>query len=142
MREVAKSMLGFSWAVSLFGFQQLSKVMTASPSQSPSLTVAEVEEVSRAVQSHLFGAAAMQFRAGDEWQRRLVDVIFDAASMQSLDPRRIVAALDPRTLLTDADPRKMVQTGVTVIRQTVDRAVETVKQSAAAVTPSTPSNPA
>lgn len=148
MREVAKSMLGFSWAVSLFGFQQLSKVMSPSPAQPEAATVAEVEEVSRAVQSHLFGATAMQFRAGDEWQRRLVDVLFDAASMQSLDPRRMVEALDPRTLLQSADPRKMVETGVTVIQQGVDRAVDTVRQTAdmavdaarqtiAAVTPST-----
>jgi hypothetical protein len=135
MREIAKSMLGFSWAVSLFGFQQLSKVITTSPPQAEDLTAAEVEEVSRAVQSHLFGAAAMQFRAGDEWQRRLVDAVFDAASMQSLDPRRIVEALDPRTLLTNADPRKIVETGMTGIQQTVDKAVDTVKQAASAVRP-------
>ena len=130
MREVAKSMLGFSWAVSLFGFQQLSKVITASSTQPRGVTAAEVEEVSRAVQSHLFGAAAMQFRAGDEWQRRLVDVMFDAASLQSLDPRKIAEALDPRTLLQSADPRKMVETGMTVIQEGVDKAIDTVKQRA------------
>ncbi|HEY2150596.1 MAG TPA: hypothetical protein VGH34_07305 [Vicinamibacterales bacterium] len=132
MREVAKSMLGFGWAVSLFGVQQLSKVITSSPPQPGDLTAAEVEEVSRAVQSHLFGAAAIQFRAGDEWLRRVVDVVFDAASMQSLDPRKIVEALDPRTLLATADPRKMVQTGMTVIQDAVDKAVDTVKKTAAA----------
>ena len=130
MREVAKSMLGFSWAVSLFGYQQLSKAMATSPAQPQEATVAEVEEVSRAVQSHLFGAAAMQFRAGDEWQRRLVDVMFDAASMQSLDPRKMAEALDPRTLLQNADPRKIVETGMTAIQQGVDRAVDTMKQAA------------
>jgi hypothetical protein len=132
MREVAKSMLGFGWAVSLFGVQQLSKVITSSPPQPGDLTAAEVEEVSRAVQSHLFGAAAIQFRAGDEWLRRVVDVVFDAASMQSLDPRKIAEALDPRTLLATADPRKMVQTGMTVIQDAVDKAVDTVKKTAAA----------
>ncbi len=132
MREVAKSMLGFTWAVSLFGVQQLSKVITSSPPQPDDLTAAEVEEVSRAVQSHLFGAAAIQFRAGDEWLRRVVDVVFDAASMQSLDPRKIAEALDPRTLLTTADPRKMVETGMTVIQDAVDKAVDTVKKTAAA----------
>jgi hypothetical protein len=136
MREVAKSMLGFTWAVSLFGVQQLSKVITSTPPQPEDLTAAEVDEVSRAVQSHLFGAAALQFRAGDEWQRRLVDVIFDAASMQSLDPRKIAEALDPRTLLATADPRKMVQTGITVIQQAVDQAVVSVKAAAAAAVPS------
>lgn len=148
MREVAKSMVGLSWAVSLFGFQQITKAMTTSPAQPEAATAAEVEEVSRAVQSHLFGAAAMQFRAGDEWQRRLVDVIFDAASMQSLDPRKIAEALDPRTLLQSADPRKIVESGMTVIQQGVDRAVDTIKQTSekavdvakqavAAVTPAT-----
>src|SRR3972149_4596241 len=130
MREVAKSMVGFSWAVSLFGLQQLSKALIASPTQPEERTAAEGEEVSRGVQGPLFGSAAMQFRAGDEWQRRVVDVIFDAATLQSLDPRRIVEALDPRTLLQSADPRKMVETSMTVIQQGVDRAVDTVKQTA------------
>lgn len=147
MREVAKSMLGFSWAVSLFGFQQLSKAMAPSADQSQPSTADEVNEVSRAVQSHLFGAAALQFRAGDEWQRRVVDVMFDAASMQSIDPRRLVEALDPRTLLQNADPRGMVESGITVIqqgldnavdvmKQTADRAIDTAKQAVSAVTPS------
>ena len=130
MREVAKSMLGFSWAVSLFGFQQLSKVLTAA-AQTPEVTAAEVDTVSRAVQSHLVGATADQFRAGDEWQRRVVDVIFDAASMQTVDPRRIADALDPRALLNTAAPRQIVETGMSAIRQTVDRAVGAVQQAAA-----------
>jgi hypothetical protein len=52
--------------------------------------------------------------------------------MQSLDPRKIAEALDPRTLLATADPRKMVQTGMTVIQDAVDKAVDTVKKTAAA----------
>lgn len=133
MREVAKSMLGFSWAVSLFGIQQLQKMMTPTPSQTQDMTAAEFEEVSRAVQSHLFGAAALQFRAGDEWARRLVDVVFDAASLQSLDPRRMVEALDPRTLMQTADPRTIVQSGMTVIQQGVDGAANAVKYASDSV---------
>ena len=129
MREVAKSMLGFSWAVSLFGFQQLSKMMTPSPAQPSELTAAEVEEVSRSVQSHLFGAAELQFRAGDEWQRRLVDVMFDAASLQALDPMKVVEVLDPRTLLQTADPRKIVESGMTVIQQGFDTVVDSAKKA-------------
>lgn len=135
MREVAKSMFGLTWAVSLFGFQQLSKVISTAPAQPQNVTAAEVEEVSRAVQSHLFGAAALQFRAGDEWQRRLVDVMFDTASMRSLDPRRVVEALDPRTLLQTADPRKIVETGMTVIQQGLNTAVDTARQAVSSVTP-------
>jgi hypothetical protein len=119
MREVAKSMLGFSWAVSLFGIQQLSKIVAPTAAQPVDATAAEVEEVSRAVQSHLFGATAMQFRAGDQWTRNLVDVIFDAASGQSLDPRRIVNSLDPRNMM-DVDPKKWAESGMTMIQQSVD----------------------
>jgi hypothetical protein len=119
MREVAKSMLGFSWAVSLFGFQQLSKILTPSAAQPVDATAAELDEVSRAVQSHLLGASATQFRAGDQWTRNLVDVIFDAASGQSFDPRRIVNSLDPRNAM-DVDPKKWAESGMTMFQQSVE----------------------
>jgi len=133
MREVTKSMLGFSWAVSLFGFQQMSKILSPSPSQPVDATAAEVEEVSRAVQSHLFGAMAMQFRTGDQFARKLVDVIFDAASGQSLDPRRIVETLDPRNMM-DVDPKKWAESGMTMFQQSVD-AVKSVVTSTTSSTP-------
>jgi hypothetical protein len=129
MREVAKSMLGFSWAVSLFGIQQLAKIVAPTAAQPVDATAAEVEEVSRAVQSHLFGATAMQFRAGDQWTRNLVDVIFDAASGQSLDPRRIVNSLDPRNMM-DVDPKKWAESGMTMIQQSVEAVRNAVTPSA------------
>jgi len=61
----------------------------------------------------------MQFRAGDQWTRNLVDVIFDAASGQSLDPRRIVNSLDPRNMM-DVDPKKWAESGMTMIQQSVE----------------------
>lgn len=131
MREVTKSMLGFSWAVSLFGFQQMSKILSPSPSQPVDATAAEVEEVSRAVQSHLYGATAMQFRAGDQWTRNLVDVIFDAASGQSLDPGRMIKSLDPRNMM-EVDPKKWAETGVTMFQQSVDAVRNAVTPSASA----------
>ena len=129
MREVAKSMLGFSWAVSLFGVQQISKMLSPSPSQPADLMAAEVDEVSRAVQTHLSGATAMQFRAGDQWTRHIVDVLFDAASGESLDPRRIMDSLDPRKMM-DIDPSKWAETSVTMFQQSVD-AVKQVMTPAA-----------
>src|SRR5262245_42568795 len=90
MREIAKSMVGFSWAVSLFSLQQISKVLTPTASTANDATAAEIEEVSRHVQSHLSESLAQQFRAGDEWQRRLVDALFDAATLRSVDPRNMM----------------------------------------------------
>jgi hypothetical protein len=118
MREVAKSMVGFSWAVSLFGFQQMSKLMTQTGA-APETAATELDEMTRVVQGHLSEPLAQQFKAGDEWQRRLVDVLFDTASMQSLDPRKMAASLDPRPLMDGIDPRGMIQTGVDMVQKSV-----------------------
>ena len=106
MREVAKSILGFSWAVSLFTVQQAARLMTPSATVPAEATAKEFDEVSRAVQSHFSDPVAKQFHAGDEWQRKMVDALFDAASMQSLDPRPLVK--------TGAD---LVQRSVDAMRQ-------------------------
>lgn len=98
MREVAKSMLGFSWAVSLFGVQQLARLMSPS-SVSREATASQFDEASRAVQGFLTESVAQQFRAGDAWQRRMVDTLFDAASLQSVDPRKLTGMIDPRPFM-------------------------------------------
>jgi len=129
MREIAKSMLGFSWAVSLFGVQQISKALSPSASEPEAATVAEFEEVSRAVQSHLSGDTAARFQAGDQWTRNLVDVVFDAATWQSFDARRIAESLDPRPVI-EVDPRKWAETGVTMFQQSVNAVRQAVTPAA------------
>jgi hypothetical protein len=119
MRELAKSMVGFSWAVGLFGFQQLNKMMgtVVEPEQ---VTAAQLDDVSRAAQRHLSDQFSQQFQAGDMWQRRVIDALFDAASMRSLDPRNMAASLDPRPLFNDVDPRAMFQGGMDLMQRTFD----------------------
>jgi hypothetical protein len=90
MREVAKSMLGFSWAVSLFGAQQIAKLLTPA-SQMPEVTAAQFDEATRAVQELMNETVAQQFRAGDEWQRRMVDTLCDAVALQGIDVRRVLS---------------------------------------------------
>lgn len=119
MREVAKSMLGFSWAVSLFSVQQLANLVT--PSAGPyDPTASKFDEATRAMQSLMTDTVAQQFRAGDEWQRRVVDALFDAAALQNVDPRRVVETLDPRAMIESMDARRLVQTGVDYARQSFD----------------------
>jgi len=130
MREVAKSMLGFSWAVSLFGIQQVSRLLT--PSAQPNTAAEEFDAVSRAVQSHLAEPVAEQFRAADEWQRRVVDVVFDAGTLQSLDPRAMAAQLDPRRVVESIDPTGIVKSGVDILQRSVETIRQTVQPSAPA----------
>lgn len=118
MREVAKSMLGFSWAVSLFGVQQMARLMTSS-SVSPEAMASQFDEASRAVQGFLNDTVAQQFRAGDEWQRRLVDTVFDAASLQAMDPKKLGEMIDPRPFIDGVDARKILQNGVEMVQKAV-----------------------
>ena len=116
MREVAKSMVGFSWAVSLFSLQQVAKLVT--PSSEPANAAAqEFDELSRAVQSHFSAPVAERFRAADEWQGRLVDAMFDAVA---LGPARIAASVDPRTVADAIDPRRVVRNSVDFVTRSVD----------------------
>ena len=127
MREIAKSMLGFSWAVSLFGLQEVSKLIT--PSAEPGAAASEFDAVSRAVQSHLSEPVAQRFRAVDEWQRRVVDAVFDAGSIPSLDPRKMAESLDPRRVVDAIDPRGMMQSGVDLLQRSVDTIRQGVQSS-------------
>jgi hypothetical protein len=115
MREVAKSIFWFSWAVSLFGLQQVSKLMAPSADQGAAAT--EFDEVSRIVQSHLSESAAEQFKAADQWQRRVVDAVFDAGALQSFDPRRAAEVMDPRAVVKSSVD--FVQASVETVRRTV-----------------------
>lgn len=143
MREVAKSMLGFSWAVSLFGVQQMAKLVTPSSDTTQALA-SEFDEATRAVQTLLNDNVAQQFRAGDEWQRRAVDSLFDAAALRvdpqqvasALDPRPFVQGLDPRPFVRGLDPRQMVQSGVDMVQQSLDSAQQSFDSVRQAVRPS------
>jgi hypothetical protein len=119
MRELAKSMVGFSWAVGLFGLQQITRALTPA-STPPEVTAAELDDVSHTAQRYLTDQYAEQFRAVDEWQRRVVDMLFDAASMRSFDPRAMAASVDPRPILNDMDPRRMFQSGVDLMQRSVN----------------------
>jgi hypothetical protein len=119
MRELAKSMVGFSWAVGLFGFQQLNKMM-GTVTEPQEVTAAQLDDVSRAAQRHLSDQYSQQFQAADQWQRRVIDALFDTASMQSFDPRAIASSMDPRPLMTDLDPRRMFESGIEMMQRPFD----------------------
>lgn len=136
MRELTKSMLGLSWAMSVFSAQQLGKLIT--PSQEAlDAAVAEVEEVSRFVQSRLTESMIQQFKAGDEWQRRLIDAAFLAGSpLQTLDPRPLMQSFDSRAIVNAMDPMQMFKSGVDFVQQTAD-AVRKRTPGAPAAAPTT-----
>ena len=130
MRELAKSMVGFSWAVGLFGVQQMAKAM-GSMQEPHNVTMAQLDDVARAAQRHLTSEYAQQFQAGDEWQRRLIDVLFDAAAMRSVDPGKMASMLDPRPMMAEIDARKVFDGGVDMMQKSFDAVRAAVPGAAA-----------
>jgi hypothetical protein len=119
MRELAKSMVGFSWAVGLFGVQQVAKAM-GTVNEPHDVTMAQLDEVARCAQRHLNSQYAQQFEAGDQWQRRLIDVLFDAAAMRAIEPGKVASMLDPRPMMTDMDPRRVFEGGIDMMQKSFD----------------------
>ena len=96
MRDLTKSVNRFSWALSLFGLQQLTNVMT--PGRAEESTRA-LDAVSNAAESQLSDAFKRGVQAGDEFQRGVVDLAFG---------------------VFNANPGKWVQTGSDALQRSVE----------------------
>src|SRR5882762_5334565 len=77
MLDFLKSTLRFSWAMSLFGVQQLENVVE-NPSQQTNKTAAAFDSVTGATEEQLSGVVKDAFKAGDRLQDGMVDMIFGA----------------------------------------------------------------
>jgi len=77
MRDFIKSTLRFSWAMSLFGVQQLENIGEDS-SQQNNKTATAFEKVTQASEEQLAGVVKSAFKAGDQLQSGMVDMILGA----------------------------------------------------------------
>jgi hypothetical protein len=75
MREFTKSMLSFSWAMSLFGMQQMANWMTPGGGMSGNKAAECFDRVTRATEEQLGDALQETFKAGDKMQRAMVDIM-------------------------------------------------------------------
>jgi len=85
MRELTKSMLSYTWAMSVFGAKQMAALLTP---QSWGAAVSSFDAVSRCTEQQLGPAAGSTFRNGDSLQRGMVDLMFDFFRFGSLAPVR------------------------------------------------------
>jgi hypothetical protein len=78
MTELIRSMIRFSWAISLFGVKQLGNLFSPSDGLSSiDKTSTAFQFVAGAVEEHLGGDVNSTFKAGDRLQRTIVDAIFN-----------------------------------------------------------------
>lgn len=91
IRDLTKSMLSFSWAMSLFGVEQLANTLTPqSPGQPTHKTAAALQAVTQAAEAQLGGALRGAFKAGDQMQRGLVDIMFSFVTLEALNPSQMM----------------------------------------------------
>ena len=91
MRELTKSVTSFSWALSLFGAQQLLNFVRRPVPVADHASTRELATVAQAEEEQLGGLFERAFKAGDQVQRSAVDLAFGLIGPEVLDPNRIAA---------------------------------------------------
>jgi hypothetical protein len=91
MRELTKSLTSFSWALSLFGVQQVLNLLRNPLPRADHPAARELGTAARASEQQLGGTLDRIFRAGDQVQRSAIDLAFGLVSPDALDASRITA---------------------------------------------------
>jgi len=81
MREFTKSMMSYTWAMSLFGVQQAVNAFR------PSKATESFDNVTKATREEFGDALRATFRTGDNLQRGLVDLTFSVFTLGVFDRR-------------------------------------------------------
>ena len=84
MLELTKSAISYSWAMSLFGSQQLANLVT--PGDPTRRADAAFYSVTQATQNQFNDLIFGGFQIGDEMQRGLVDFAFDTLTLRAFAP--------------------------------------------------------
>jgi len=91
IRDLTKSTLSFSWAMSLFGVEQLTNMLIPQrPSQPTHRATAAFNTVTQAAEEQLSGVLKGVFNAGDQLQRGMVDLMFSFLSLEAFNPSQMM----------------------------------------------------
>jgi hypothetical protein len=91
VRELAKSVGSFSWALSLFGAQQVLSFVRPLGAGTQDPAAASFVPVTQATEEQLGSTFRNAFAAGEQVQRSAVDLAFGVLTLEVLDPNRLVA---------------------------------------------------
>ena len=122
MREFTKSMTSYSWAMSLFGLQQMVNVFR------PRKATESFNNVTKATEEQFGEALKATFRAGDNLQKGLIDVTFGILTLGMFDRGGARTAADVTRQTGEA-----LRQGGRVVSQTVDAVSQTVQSATSAV---------
>lgn len=86
MREFVKSMLSYSWAMSVFGGQQVANLLTPGEGDPGGKVAAALNNVTEATTATFEAPFKTAFEAGDRLQTGVIDVMFGGLTSAGLDP--------------------------------------------------------
>jgi hypothetical protein len=84
IRDLTKSMLSFSWGMSLFGTKQLVNILM------PEKATAAFNAVTQVTEEQLGDGLKGVFRAGDQLQKGMVDLSFSFLTLEALNPSQMM----------------------------------------------------
>jgi hypothetical protein len=116
MREFTKSMTSYTWAMSLFGLQQMINLFR------PAKATQSFNKVTKATEDEFGDALKATFRAGDNLQRGMVDVTLGVLSFGMLDRGGAPATSDVARQTGEA-----LRQGGRVVGQAMDAVTQTVQ---------------
>jgi hypothetical protein len=122
MRELTKSMTSYTWAMSLFGLQQMVNVFR------PGKATESFNHVTAATEEQFGDALKATFRAGDNIQKGLVDVTFGMLTLGMFDRGGARTTADVTRQTGEA-----LRQGGRIVSQTVDAVSQTVQSATSAV---------
>jgi len=115
MREFTKSIFSFSWAMSMFGVQQATNLL------SPDKAAKAFDSVTETTAGQFTDALKTTFNAGDKMQRSAVDLTLGVFTGEALNPNKWVR------MASDAAKQsaEAVTKGVQGVTSTVQQAAST-----------------
>lgn len=118
MRDFTKSMFSYSWAMSMFGMQQILNLTR------PSEATKAFDAITDATEEQFGDIVKATFRAGDNMQRGMVDLTLGLFTGQAFNPNQWTR------MTTDA-----MRQSADAVTQGVQGATSTMRQAASAATP-------
>ncbi len=113
MRELTKSMMSYSWSMSLFGVQQMMNLLTPTSDGDPCGKTAQAfANVTDATTKALDGSLKEAFKMGDSFQKGMMDFMFGGFMSAGFDPNSW-ARTGSDTLRRMTDMGRNVAQGVT-----------------------------
>ncbi len=122
MRELTKSMMSFSWAMSLLGVRQMSCMLMP---QSWGSTSSSLDSVTRCTEGQLGSVTQSLFRSGDNLQRGMVDLMFNMLTLGGWNGGGNAL-------------RQSMQWGADVMQRTAQAGVKMAQQTMSAGGPASP----